>query len=127
MMEYKGYRAAVTFDDHVGVFFGTVVDTRDAITFEGDSVEQLRREFKFSVDDYLKVCQEWGLEPDKPYSGEISFKVSSKVHRNADAAARSEGKTLEEWLAETLEWVAEKTLHPPAYENPCHCEESCCD
>ena len=119
MMEYKGYRAAVTFDDGVGVFFGTVVDTRDVITFEGDSVEQLRREFKFSVDDYLDACREWGRDPDKPYSGEISFKVSSKVHRAADAAAKSEGKTLEEWLAKTVEWVAEQTLHPPAYVNEC--------
>ena len=126
-MEYKGYRAAVTFDDHAGIFFGSVVDTRDVVTFMGDSVEQLRREFKFSVDDYLAVCRERGREPDKPYSGEISFKVSSKVHRTADAAAKSEGKTLEEWLAETVEWVAEQTLHPPAYENPCHCEEPCCD
>lgn len=126
-MEYKGYRAAVTFDDHAGVFFGLVVDTRDGITFEGDSVDQLRREFKFSIDDYLEFCRERGREPDKPYSGEITFKVSSKVHRTADAAAKSEGKTLEEWLAETVEWVAEQTLHPPAYENPCHCEEPCCD
>ena len=119
MMEYKGYRAAVTFDDGVGVFLGTVVDTRDVITFEGDSVEQLRREFKFSVDDYLDACREWGRDPDKPYSGEISFKVASKVHRTADAAAKSEGKTLEEWLAKTVEWVAEQTLHPPAYVNEC--------
>ena len=51
-MEYKGYRAAVTFDAAAGVFFGAVADTRDVITFEGDSVERLRREFRFSVDDY---------------------------------------------------------------------------
>ena len=126
-MEYKGYRAAVTLDYEAGFFHGEIVDTRDVVTFQGTSIEELEREFKFSIDDYLAVCRERGLEPDKPYSGEISLKVSSKVHRNADAAARSEGKTLEEWLAETLEWVAEKTLHPPAYENPCHCEESCCD
>ena len=127
MMEYKGYRAAVTLDYEAGFFHGEIVDTRDVVTFQGTSIEELEREFKFSIDDYLAVCRERGLEPDKPYSGEIAFKVSSKVHRTADAAARSEGKTLEEWLAETLEWVAEQTLHPPAYENPCHCEEPCCD
>ena len=127
MMEYKGYRAEVTFDDDAGIFFGAIVGTRDQVTFVGESVEQLRREFKISVDDYLAVCRERGQEPDKPYSGEISFKVSSKVHRTADAAAQSEGKTLEKWLAETVEWVAEQTLNPPAYENPCHCEETCCD
>ena len=127
MMEYKGYRATVTFDDSAGVFFGTVVDTRDVITFEGDSVKQLRREFKFSVDDYLNACRECGRDPDKPYSGEISFKVSSKVHRTADAAARSEGKSLEEWLAETVERVAEQTLNPPAYTSPCCSDDCCCD
>ncbi len=119
MMEYKGYRAAVIFDDSIEIFHGEVVDTRDVVTFQGVSVDELRREFKISVDDYLEFCRERGREPDKPYSGEISFKVSSKVHRTADAAARSEGKTLEEWLAETVEWVAEQTLHPPAYINEC--------
>ena len=118
-MEYKGYRAAVIFDDSVEIFHGEVVDTRDVVTFQGVSVEELRREFKISVDEYLAFCRERGREPDKPYSGEISFNVSSKVHRTADAAARSEGKTLEEWLAETVEWVAEQTLHPPAYVNEC--------
>ncbi len=127
MMEYKGYRAAVTFDDHAGIFHGSIVDTRDMVTFVGESVEELRREFKISVDDYLAFCSERGKEPDKPYSGEISFKVSSNVHRTADAAARSEGKTLEEWLAETVEWVAEQTLNPPAYISPCCSDECCCD
>ena len=119
MMEYKGYRAAVIFDDSIEIFHGEVVDTRDVVTFQGFSVDELRREFKISVDDYLEFCRERGLEPDKPYSGEISFKVSSKVHRTADAAARSEGKTLEDWLADTVEWVAEQTLHPPAHIYQC--------
>ena len=45
MMEHKGYRAAVTFDDATGVFHGEVVDTRDVIVFEGTSAAQLRKEF----------------------------------------------------------------------------------
>ena len=53
MMEYKGYRAAVVYDDEAGIFHGEVVDTRDVITFEGTSVEQLQKEFRFSIDDYL--------------------------------------------------------------------------
>lgn len=57
-MQYKGYRAAVTFDDSADVFHGEVVGTRDVITFEGDSVEQLQNEFEFSIDDYLAVCAE---------------------------------------------------------------------
>ena len=71
MMEYKGYRAAVTFDDEADVFHGEVVNTRDVIVFEGTSVAQLKKEFKFSINDYLKVCEERGRTPDKPFSGKI--------------------------------------------------------
>ena len=39
MMEHKGYRATVTFDDATGVFHGEVVDTRDVIVFEGTSAD----------------------------------------------------------------------------------------
>ena len=89
MMEYKGYRATVTFDSDAGVFHGEVVDTRDVIVFEGISVEQLQKEFRFSVDDYLAVCAERGREPDKPFSGQIPLRVTPSVHRAATAAAKS--------------------------------------
>ena len=63
-MEYKGYRAVVTFDADASVFHGEVVDTRDVIVFEGTSVTQLEEEFRFSIDDYLAVCAERDREPD---------------------------------------------------------------
>ena len=91
IMEYKGYRAAVQFDYEAGVFHGEVVDTRDIIVFEGTLVEQLEREFHFSIDDYLAVCAERGRESDKPFSGHILLKVSSKLHRAATAAATVSG------------------------------------
>ena len=103
MMEYKGYRAAVQFDYEECVFHGRVLDTRDVIFFEGTSVEQLIEEFHFSIDDYLAVCAERGREPDKPFSGRIPLKVSSKLHRAATAAAKAEGKSLNAWVAEAIE------------------------
>ena len=102
MMRYKGYRAAVTFDDDAGVFHGEIVDTRDVITFTGTSVEQLEREFRFSVDDYLAVCAERGRQPDKPFSGKIPLRVSPELHRAATVAAKAAGKSLNAWLADTV-------------------------
>ena len=69
MMQYKGYRAAVTFDDSAGVFHGEVVDTRDVITFEGDSVEQLQKEFEFSIDDYSPSARSGGGNRPGPTPG----------------------------------------------------------
>ena len=106
MMEYKGYRAAVVYDDEAGIFHGEVVDTRDVITFEGTSVEQLQKEFRFSIDDYLTVCAERGRQPDKPFSGKIPLRVPQEVHRAAAAAAKGAGKSLNAWLTETVEQAA---------------------
>lgn len=66
MMEYKGYKATVTFDRSAGVFHGEVVNTRDVIAFEGDSVERLQAEFAFSIDDYLAACAERGRDAPSP-------------------------------------------------------------
>ena len=106
MMEYKGYRAAVKYDHDAGILHGEVIDTRDVIFFEAPSVGQLKDEFRFSIDDYLAMCAERGQEPDRPYSGKIPLRISPAVHRAAAAAASSEGKSLNAWIAETVERVA---------------------
>ena len=71
MMEYKGYSAVVSFDDEARVFHGEVVGTCDVIVFEADSVEQLEKEFRFSIDDYLAACAERGRTPDRTFSGRV--------------------------------------------------------
>ena len=108
-MEYHGYRAAVTFDDDAGIFHGEVIDTRDVITFQGESVIELRQSFADSVEEYLAVCSERGRPPDKPFSGRIPLRVTPEMHRAATAAARTEGKSLNAWLAETVERAVQQT------------------
>lgn len=66
MISHKGYRAKADFDHRAGVFHGRVINTRDVIFFEGDSVDDLTKEFRFSIDDYLTMCAQRGEEPDMP-------------------------------------------------------------
>ena len=108
-MEYKGYRAAIKYDHEDEVFHGEVVGTRDVIFFEATSVDELKKEFRFSIDDYLAMCAERGQQPDRPYSGKIPLRVTPEVHRAATAAARAEGKSLNAWIAETVELATSQT------------------
>jgi predicted HicB family RNase H-like nuclease len=66
-MEYKGYIAKVQFDDESDMYHGEVVNTQDVITFQGESMSELRKAFQGSVDDYLAFCAERGEEPDEPF------------------------------------------------------------
>lgn len=64
-----GYLARVEFDDKANIFHGEVINIRDVITFQGKTVDELRKAFEDSVEDYLAFCAERGEEPDKPLSG----------------------------------------------------------
>jgi len=57
MLNYKGYHGHIEFDDEAEIFHGEVVDTKDVITFQGRSVDDIAQAFKDSVDDYLEFCQ----------------------------------------------------------------------
>lgn len=81
MMEYRGYRGVVVYDDEAGLLHGEVVDTRDVITFQGSSVSEVQQAFRDSVDEYLTICSERGRSPDRPYSGRIALRLPSQVHR----------------------------------------------
>ena len=73
MMEYKGYHAAIKYDPDGEALHGIVVGARDVIFFEATSVEELKKEFRFSIDDYIASCEERGERPDAPFSGDISL------------------------------------------------------
>jgi predicted HicB family RNase H-like nuclease len=103
MMEYKGYVASVEYDDEQGTFHGEVVNLRDVITFEGDCVDELKRAFRESVEDYLIFCAERGEEPEKPYSGTFTVRLSPELHRDVALQARRAKQSLNSWVTRTLD------------------------
>jgi len=102
MMEYKGYTARVEFDDDANAFHGEVVNLRDIITFEGESVEELRQAFADSVDDYLDFCAERDEKPEKPFSGKLALRIEPELHGQIYLLARRANKSLNRWIAEAL-------------------------
>jgi predicted HicB family RNase H-like nuclease len=103
MMQYKGYLGKVEFDDEAGIFHGDVINTRDVITFQGQSVRELKKAFHESVDDYLAFCAKRDEQPDKPFSGQFLTRISPELHRRVNAAASISGKSINSWVAEKLE------------------------
>ena len=102
VLEYKGYLGAFELDEGGDTFHGRVINTRDVISFYGNSAEELRREFENSVETYLAFCAERGEEPDKPFSGKFLVRVSPEVHRALAMAAARTGKSLNKFVSEHL-------------------------
>lgn len=94
MLEFKGYIGTVTLDSEAHIFHGEVINTRDVITFQGRSVEELEKALKDSVDDYLQWCKEDGVEPEKPYSGRFNLRISPELHREVAIEAKKRHMSL---------------------------------
>ena len=101
-MEYKDYLSRIEFDDEADIFHGEVINIRDVITFQGKTVDELRKAFEDSVEDYLAFCAERVEEPDKPFSGRFTVRLSPEQHRKVILAAEKVGKGVDVWVAETL-------------------------
>ena len=103
-MTYKGYIGQVEYDEEQHIFSGSVVNTRDVITFQGESVRELETAFQESVDDYLAWCKEDGVEPERPYSGRFNLRLDPSVHQRAAIAARQQGVSLNRFVERSVEY-----------------------
>jgi predicted HicB family RNase H-like nuclease len=102
MLEYKGYTGHVEFDAEAGLFHGEVLDTRDVMTFQGTTVEELEQAFRDSIDDYLEFCAERAEEPDRPFSGKLMVRLNPGLQRRLYLEAKRLGKSLNQYISDRL-------------------------
>lgn len=98
-LRYKGYTGSVEYSEEDNSFFGVVLGLhRDGICYEGESANELKRDFEESIDEYLRSCEARGVAPEKPYSGRIILRMTPSLHGEAAERAASAGISLNEFI-----------------------------
>jgi predicted HicB family RNase H-like nuclease len=108
-MMYKGYIGNIIYDENNKIFHGDIINTRDVITFQGHSVEELEKAFHDSIDDYISWCNDEGLSPEKPYSGKFNLRISPELHRKIAIEAKKNHLSLNKYVEKAL--IDEINLH----------------
>ncbi|MCB1935144.1 MAG: type II toxin-antitoxin system HicB family antitoxin [Nitrosomonas sp.] len=103
IMEHESYKAKIEYDPEIDMFRGEILGLNGSADFYGKSPTELRREFKKSLQVYLEVCEEKGISPRKEYSGKFNLRIPPKLHSEIAAKATAEHKSINQWVAETLE------------------------
>ncbi len=83
-----------------------MLNTRATLHFAGRTVEELRRAFADTIADYRDWCRERGVEPEKPYSGTLSLRITPELHRRVAEKAAQSGESINQFIAHRLEEVA---------------------
>ena len=109
VLQYKGYAGSVAFDADDKIFHGRVLGIRAIIGFEGTTVEDLEKDFHAGIDDYLDMCAEKGMEPEKPFRGTFNIRLDPSLHQRLVTHAMDEGKTLNAFIKDALEKAVSET------------------
>ena len=103
IMTVKGHKAKIEYDPEIDMFRGEILGLNGGTDFYGKTPDELRKEFKKSLKVFLDVCKKKGIEPYKQYSRKFNFRVSPNLHAEISARAATEGKSLNQWIVETLD------------------------
>ena len=101
-MKYKGYIGSVEASEEDNCLYGKVLFINSFLSYEGRSLDELKTDFCYAVDDYLELCEEKGWEPEKPFKGSFNVRVAPEVHRALARAAALKGKSLNKYVSEVL-------------------------
>ncbi len=102
LLSYKNYNGTVEYSAEDNCLFGKVIGIKSLISYEGDSIQELKQAFEVMINEYLEDCKVMGIGPVKPYKGTFNVRINSDLHRNIATYATAHGKTLNAVVEEAI-------------------------
>ena len=102
LMSLNEYSAKIEYDAELDMFRGEILGLTGGANFYGKNPKELRAEFKKSLQVFLDVCREKGIEPRRNYSGKFNLRIPADLHEKLAIVAEAEGKSLNALAQEAL-------------------------
>ena len=102
-MHVDGYSAKIEYDEELDLFRGEILGLSGGADFYGKNPKELRTEFKKSLQVFLEVCKEKGIDPKRNFSGKFNLRISPELHEQLALAAQAEGKSINMLAQEALQ------------------------
>ena len=91
-MDIDGYRAVIRIDSEIDMFRGGFIGLNGGADFYAPDVAGLRKEGAASLEVFVEMCREDGVEPRRRYSGRLNLRMSPEMHASVAAAAAAVGE-----------------------------------
>ena len=103
IMTVEGYSAKIEYDEELDLFRGEILGPSGGADFYGKNTRELRTEFKKSLQVFLEVCKEKGLEPRRHFSGKFNLRISPELHEKFAIEAQALGNSINTLAQEALQ------------------------
>jgi predicted HicB family RNase H-like nuclease len=102
-MTLNDFQAKISYDPDLDLFRGEILGLSGGADFYGKTPKELRAEFKKSLDVFLEVCREKGIDPRRHFSGKFNLRIPPELHEKLAIAAQAEGKSINAIAQEALQ------------------------
>lgn len=93
-MELDGFIAVIKFNPETDEFRGEIQGLNGGADFYGRTPDELRKEFKASLEHFIATATKHGLPIRKDSSGRFNLRISPGLHARASTVAKAEGISL---------------------------------
>lgn len=108
MIKYKDFFASICYEDTTSTFWGKVEGIEDVITFESNTIEGLKKEFKEVIDEYIKECNMLNKNPHKEYKGSFNIRIQPVLHEKAVLFSKQFNMSLNQFVEMAIREQIEK-------------------
>lgn len=61
-VEYKGYVGSIEYSFEDNIYYGSLLNIKDLVVYEGDTIEELYKYYQETIDDYIEFKKMVGKE-----------------------------------------------------------------
>ncbi|MDR0793188.1 MAG: type II toxin-antitoxin system HicB family antitoxin [Chitinophagaceae bacterium] len=98
-LKYKNFIGSIEYSEPDNILYGKVLGiNRVLISYEGQTIDELKKDFIDGIEHYLSVCQEEGITPQKSYTGTFNVRIPSDMHGKAVLKAQELGMNLNSFV-----------------------------
>lgn len=102
-MKYKGYWAEIRYSDEDECFCGKIEGLKNvSISFEGETVKELKKDFKDAINSYLETCKELNKEPEKQCKGSLNVRLGVELHNKAKMKSIEQNISINELIKKAV-------------------------
>ncbi|MCL1934741.1 MAG: type II toxin-antitoxin system HicB family antitoxin [Candidatus Azobacteroides sp.] len=103
VLKYKDLIATVKYSEEDEAFIGRIEGINSIVSFEGQSVEELKSAFHEAAESYLDFCNRKGLKPGKSYNGVLNIRIPPAIHSKVAMYAENHGTSINAFIRESIE------------------------
>lgn len=119
-LKYKGYSGSAEVSVEDDCLHGRILFIDDLITYEAESIPELKVEFQGAVERYLAYCEQIGKLASKPYSGSFNVRIGPDRHKALSQHAARNGITLNEAVGLACDLLLRKSPSEKVVNNHFH-------